>query len=144
MTTLREFIATRQAEIASQMAALRREDRELRIALEALDGGKPRANGKARGNRPTLSEMAITVLNEYGGTRTESIIGLVKDKYGVDVPKSSMSPQLSKLKREGVVTLDVIDKIWRLVGENESSHRNEAATDASETGAGSARSASGT
>ena len=39
MTTLREFIATRQAEIASQMDALRREERELRVALEALDGG---------------------------------------------------------------------------------------------------------
>lgn len=144
MTTLREFIATRQDEIASQMAALKREERELRIALNALDGGKPRANGKARAERPTLNEMIVAVLTEFGAATSENIIGLIKDKFGADVPKSSMSPQLSRLKREGVVELDVTNKIWRLAVESQSPDRNEAASDASETSAGDAASTPGT
>ena len=125
------------------MAALRREERELRIALEALDGKKPRANGKARPARATLSEMIVSVLQQYGGATAENIIGLVQEKYGVEVPKSSMSPQLSKMKREGVVDLDPKDKIWRLATDGESSGRNEATTGASEVNAGSVEGASG-
>ena len=115
MTTLREFIATRQAEISAQMAALRKEDREMKTALAALDGEKPKANRRAAPQRTTYREMTLAVLGRYGGARVESIIGLVKEDFGVDVPKSSMSPLLSKLKAEGAVTLDQDDKIWRLV-----------------------------
>ena len=145
MTTLREFIATRQAEIASQMAALKREERELRVALEALDGGKPRANGRTRGKRPTLNEMIVTVLRQQGPATAEAIIGRIRERYSIHVPKSSMSPQLSRLKREDVVELDIINKIWRLAGAGrELPNQNEASVGASEAGAGSALNASGT
>ena len=135
MTTLREFIATRQAELASQLAALKHEERELRIALEALDGGKPRANGKVRGERPTLNAMIVTVLRQHGQATAETVIERIKGQYFVDVPKSSMSPQLSRLKREGIVELDLLDKTWRLASEGQPSNRNEATTGASETSA---------
>ena len=143
MTTLREFIAARQSEIADQMSALRKEARELSIALDALDGGKPRANGSAQSDRPTIKEMAVDVLRQYGGARLDSIIGMVKEKHGVDVPRSSMSPQLSRLKNEGVVEFDTVDKLWWLTGNGQLPNENEATTDASEANAGSVDGASG-
>ena len=144
MTTLRDFIATRQAEIASQMAALKREERELRIALEALDGGKRRANGKSRPGRLTIKEMIVDVLHQHGEATAETIIARVKGKFGVDVPKSSMSPQLSRLKVERVVDLDLLNRTWRLANEGQPPSQNEAATDASETSAEGAGGTPGT
>lgn len=114
MVTLREFIASRQAEIAEQMVALRRESRELKTALAALGADQPKPNGSA-GQRPlTIKQMATSVLRGHGPGSTDSVIEWVKETHGVDVPRSSMTPQLSRLKREGKIELDPVTRFWRL------------------------------
>lgn len=128
MTTLREFIASRQSDIADQMAALKRESRELKIALAALGGDNPKPNVSAGSRRPTIKQMIVAVLGEFGGATSESIIGLVKENHDVDVPRSSMSPQLSRLKNDGVVEFD--GQLWRLASESQPPDGNGADADA--------------
>ncbi|MGB6228655.1 MAG: hypothetical protein WBF53_00830 [Litorimonas sp.] len=137
MVTLREFISNRQAEIQSQMSALRSEQSELKVALAALEGDA--AQGGARrqpnlSNRLTIKDMIVDVLGKRrdGGT-SDDIIEWVKEVHGAEVPRSSMSPQLSRLKSEGAITLDNSNKIWRLASqEDHSPSENSSATEPEE------------
>lgn len=127
-TTLRDFIAKRRSEIRSAIADLQRE-------LLELDAAEAAANAAAHGvasapvprphifygggealapsKQPTIKDMVRDVLTGFPqGLDANDIINVVRDRFGVDVPRSSMSPQLSRLKSEGVIELD--GKLWRL------------------------------
>ena len=124
------------------MAVLRKEERELKIALSALDGSKPKANGTRGAVRTTYKEMVVAVLRRHGGGHVDSLVGFVKDAYGIEMPKSSISPLLSKLKAEGLVDLDQTKKIWRLASGSQPPDGNGVSADISETKVGSATDAS--
>lgn len=118
MSTLREFIANRRSEIKSEMDKLKAEIRELDLAEQALEpkrhttiifGGGAGKSWK----RPTIIGMVKDVLLKFpDGADAQAIINAVKEKFGVDVPRSSMSPQLSRLKADGVLEME--NNIWRL------------------------------
>jgi hypothetical protein len=116
-TTIREFIRQREAQVRKQISALEAELRELAAAREAIDGGKVAdvQPTNAQAGKRTIKGMIRSVLTDHpeGGV-AEHIIEWVQATYGVEVPRSSMSPQLSRLKAEGVLYLDSVTKVWRL------------------------------
>lgn len=68
-------------------------------------------------NKLTIKDMTKKVLaSRTGGMTATQIIEQIKAEYGVDLPRTSLSPQLSRLKQEGVL----VDHagIWSLVNSN--------------------------
>ena len=112
--SLRDYIAERRTALKAQMQALRAELRELDIAESALAGGaeQPLSGGSAQ---PTIKEMIVAALRK-GPSDAHEIIAEIKKLFGNDVPRSSLSPQLSRLKSERVV--DIVDNKWTLVMKN--------------------------
>ena len=57
--------------------------------------------------------MALDVLaDKPQGADTLEIIKLINAKFKIEVPRTSMSPQLSRLKADRKLVME--DKIWRL------------------------------
>jgi hypothetical protein len=119
MTTIRNFITGRPAEIAREIADLEQELRELDLAERALRGGSVAgvATESAVRQRPsarmTLTEMVLDVLrNHPGGTDKRTIQDLIRQKHGVRPATNSLTTQLSRLKSQRVLSRD--ERIWRL------------------------------
>jgi hypothetical protein len=112
--SLREFITAREHEIKAQIRALTNELRELSAAKSAISGDDS-VTGRGSGQqRLTHSDMIISVLDDHveGGT-VDNVVAWVKAKFDVEIPRNSMSSQLSRAKGDGFLTLDHANKIWR-------------------------------
>jgi DNA-binding transcriptional ArsR family regulator len=114
MTTgLREFLAKREHELKVELARIQRELDELRAARAAIDGGTGKVAPSAGPAKPTHQEMILRVLDERpGGAKAEQVKDAIARTFGVDIPRPSISSKLSRMRRDGLVTLDE-EKVWR-------------------------------
>lgn len=111
-TTLRDFITSREGEIREQMKALRSEMKELQLAKAALGGQGDAPESAAASSAPTIKDMAKAVLAkaEKGLTANE-ILDAIKAEFQRAIERTSLSPQLSRLKDTGDVVLHG-DRWW--------------------------------
>ena len=113
MSKLRDFMATRRSEIDADIKALRSELRDIDAAEAALAekdgtlrGGVHFGAGLYRrrpDGKPTLKQMAISVLEGGKSMDANSIRDAIIKEFDVEVPRESLSPQLSRLGSEGVL-----------------------------------------
>lgn len=117
MPSLRTFIADRRSQILREMATLRVELEDLDRAEAAL-GDKPAATPTSAVPK-TLKGMAIDVLRSHSrvGLAAGQILDAIERKFDLKVERSSLSPQLSRLKREGILAQE--GKNWRRLGDLE-------------------------
>lgn len=106
-------LAQRESEIREEL----REIKQLRAAIKAV--GDPlykdkNSNSSSREKSgPTFKQMIVAVLKKKGeGAQAIEILDLIKEEFGKEIKRSSLSPQLSRLKSEGIILLD--DTIWHL------------------------------
>lgn len=130
--TLEQFIAKRRQELDAMEATLRKElalvtEEQSKLKRVALAAGIPempapiqqeasieqvkrhpkRASGK------TIKEAIVQVLKDAGhGLSAAQILPMVNESLGLNYPRSSLSPQLSRLKHEGILELD--GRVWNL------------------------------
>lgn len=114
--TTKEFAELRIKAILKQMVDLRSELAALRSLKGALSG-KNTINTMSRrssNNGPTFQDMIVDVLNDEpsNGAEALKIIELIKTKHGKVIARSSISPQLSRLKAKGVLVLN--NNVWSL------------------------------
>lgn len=121
MTGIRTFIIERRREIQAQIDALKAELLELDAAEDAV---KARANSEVQhiggtvvatptSSKMTIKEMILEVLGVLpAGADANKIIRVIRDRFGKDIPRTSLSPQLSRLRQEGHLDLD--GSIWRI------------------------------
>ena len=65
--------------------------------------------------RQTIKKMVVSVLRDRSGRGTaEQIIEWIRDDFGSKVARTSLSPQLSRLKSEGQLDLDQSTNTWGL------------------------------
>jgi hypothetical protein len=103
VTVLRQFLSRRQAEILDQMRALERELGEIRAAWAALESetGVP-----AQKQSPTIKDMVRQILlGRPDGLRAKELLREIQDRFGVTIERTSLSPQLSRLRESGEITL---------------------------------------
>lgn len=101
--SVRDFLASREAELKEKKSAIVAELAEIKALKSALDGVSPAA-GRKKSAEPTIKDMIVEVLEDSpGGSTSDEIIAMVAEKYGKSVPRSSMSPQLSRLKNDDLV-----------------------------------------
>ena len=67
-------------------------------------------------DRMTLKQRIIQVLRRRGSADALTILAEINRHWGLKVERTSLSPQLSRLKDEGVLTRE--GKIWTLVQEH--------------------------
>lgn len=154
--TLRDFIIRRRGELDAAEAPLREQLREIeaeRVELgrAALTIGlpddpaarpalkvhpKPRRRAAAEA---TIKEAVLEILNDHaGGLTALDILAAVNRRLNVEYPRTSLSPQLSRLKAEGWVDLN--GTFWSLA---KSKSQKEEAADANLAGGTSAASETG-
>lgn len=124
--TTQEFIAERTKVIQSEIKALRDELAALKSLKAALSGSKSPESGASKTRRVsghTFQEMIVDVLNDLvdGAADANYIIDLIDKKFKKKIQRSSISPQLSRLKAKGV--LDLNDNVWSLT-ENYRAQKN--------------------
>lgn len=68
---------------------------------------------KEPGERVTIQTMALALL-EDGPKTTQEIVALIPAKYGVEVMRESLSPQLSRLRERGELVLH--GRTWSRAG----------------------------
>lgn len=121
MPTLRELIANRRAEVEAQIKLLRAELAEIAVVERALPSGgaelPPRRAAAARSStKRTLKQMAMAVLAEHpDGLDANQLISEVQARFQLVVPRPSMSPQLSRLGRDGILRRDGMT--WKLTNQ---------------------------
>lgn len=130
---LRKLIDEQQSEVAELelryktakgiLAAMSLELGELDLAEKAIASTKssgdissgPNIRRRVRFKKKfrTIQDLALAVLAEQpNGADALKIIELIKERFGVEVPRTSMSPQLSRLKRQGKIALN--NMIWTI------------------------------
>lgn len=109
-TTLRDFIAQRETEIRDLQKALKLELRELQVAKAALEG-QPTAATSPSGAALTIKDMARQVLDgQPNGLNSSGILDGIKKLFDRDVERTSLSPQLSRLKDDKELVLN--GEVW--------------------------------
>ena len=106
-TTLRDFIASRKSEIRDQLKALKIELKELLVAETALEGQDVAPTPASSG--PTIKDMARFVLGTNtakDGLTSSEILAYIKTEFDREIDRTSLSPQLSRLKDAGEVALE--------------------------------------
>ena len=119
MTTLRDFISGRETEIKAQMKALRKELGDLKVAKSALElRTTPQgSDGQVQATR-TIKDMIRDVLKSMpNGLTSTEILSKIDESFGRQIERTSLSPQLSRMKDDGEVTL--IDNLWFLPAASE-------------------------
>lgn len=113
--TLPEFIARRRKEIAvaeealkEQLRALAAERSKLARAATAITGTKER-----RHPRGVIKRAVLELLEQNpDGMDALTILVTINYRLGSNFERTSLSPQLSRLKEDGFVSLN--RKIWKL------------------------------
>jgi len=128
--TIRDILAARRTELESQVKGLMIELAQIDAAEKAIEsvqsgfeaqadfravsqptGNVDRSASKPRGG--TIKDWICKALAANpSGLETESVILAVKQLDGPEVLRSSMSPQLSRLKSDGVI--NQVGRLWVL------------------------------
>ncbi|QEN88747.1 hypothetical protein FZC33_21660 [Labrys sp. KNU-23] len=136
--SLNQFIMRRRAELEAAEEALRAQIREIAnereqlrkaaigagLALESiLDRDEHRETptkplspprSQKRASEKTIKEAVVALLKRYGrGMTALEILPEINAALNVDYPRTSLSPQLSRLKADGIVMRE--GNVWSLV-----------------------------
>jgi hypothetical protein len=103
------ILNARRAEIEAEIKALKLELEQVRAAEEAIaaiSGEKPKAKPSGVRNGSIKDWILKALETERAGLDTEGVISVVSFLGGPEVLRSSMTPQLSRLKSAGLIALD--------------------------------------
>lgn len=114
-TVTQDLLATLDTRYKALKAEIE-EVKRLRAAIKAASGdaAKPvRKRTRSASDGPTFKEMIKSVLADRdNGAEALEILDLIKTKFGKEIKRTSISPQLSRLKASGDLVLQ--DKVWML------------------------------
>lgn len=112
--SIQEYLEIRENEIKELRTQLLVELREISVAKAAIVRSRyPDGNIDESPSR-TIKEMITDVLSVHRqGGSADQIIAWIRETHRTEVVRSSLSPQLSRLKAEGIIVLDDQTSLWR-------------------------------
>ena len=126
---LMRYLEEQEEKALQERARLDQHLEEIRAAKVAVERERLRSDGFAGVGKPTIKEMARIVLAKtHISLSAEFILREINNQFGVEVARTSLSPQLSRLKSDGIVELDEDTGHWSLadVGKNRELRRRYA------------------
>ena len=125
----RSQLEERKAELKAQLGPVEAEMAEVDAAMRAITGHKiapTGAEGSARSvahyrrkahpsiQEMTFKQMVVKALSEYfkNGATANELLDFFKEEWGREIMRTSLSPQLSRLKNDNIIRLE--GKIWHL------------------------------
>lgn len=93
------LLLERKQTLLGAICLLRIEDKQIDAAIKAIS----KVEGETSVRVGTIKEMALNVISESDGLSSKEVgerIGIV---LGVTIPRTSLTPQISRLKRMGLV-----------------------------------------
>lgn len=120
MITLAEFLSNRRKEITAQIDALKAELSQIdaaQAAIQPVEGASapvaPAIGGGLAKLQP-VKTLALRALDAHpDGLDTDAIIEVIESRFSRSVPKTSLAPELSRLKADGKV--ENVEGIWRKI-----------------------------
>lgn len=107
MTALRQFLSRREVEIGQQIKLLEAELAEIKAARSALKGLPDGSREASGAPNPTIKDMIRTVLSgSPSGMAAIEILKEIESRFGVWIERTSLSPQLSRLRNSNEVALE--------------------------------------
>lgn len=120
--SLIEFLTRREAEIKDARAQLLLELKQIKAARAAIQSPEGERYGSGSGgiageSKPTIKNMVVTVLGEANEPKTtDEIIELIERQFETVIVRSSISPQLSRLRhQDGVLGYNQETSKWVLL-----------------------------
>lgn len=114
-----DYLAQRRADIEAQMKALRAELAEIKIAEAALAGvgtesaAPPVVVGGSILRAGSIKDWIMKAMSAFpNGLETDAVIEAIRKMGGPLVIRSSVTPQLSRLKAAGLIEYN--GRHWRL------------------------------
>lgn len=109
-----QYLEEREDEILQASKALEEELHALRKARMAIGVSARNRPTASNDEKLTIKEMIRNVLsqNPSGGTY-DQIINWISETHNVEIARTSLSPQLSRLKADNEVMLDERNGTWR-------------------------------
>ncbi len=118
--SMEDILTARLKEIEGQLKFLRAEKTKTKQALDVFKGdGENNSQSRSTfAGEPIFKEKIKTALTKEfpNGATANDILKYVNEKWERQIVRSSLSPQLSRLKKEGIITLE--DDIWKLAKNN--------------------------
>lgn len=116
--SLSEFLDRREAEIKGLRAQLLTELKQIKSAKAAIQKdvtSSPTDNDQTE-SKVTIKQMILDVLRKAGKPKTsEEIIALIAGQFGTEIARTSLSPQLSRLRHQDrQIEYDEDNSTWRL------------------------------
>lgn len=121
-TSIRKLLAKRKSEILNNIKLLRRELSEIRAMEQALtiqsDDPKNSRNPELRSNQSlTFQDMIMLILKSTPeGATANELLEMIDGRFNKKIMRSSISPQLSRLKQKGKITLK--DGVWVIISDS--------------------------
>lgn len=116
--SLLEFIEMREAEIKERRRILLEELKQLkaaRAAIAGVSGNRPVTQAPASTRELTIKEMALDVVSSSSSPLTaEEILAEMNKKFLKDIQRTSLSPQLSRLRQDERLDYDPDSGRWGL------------------------------
>jgi hypothetical protein len=131
MADLRDFVHKRRSKIAEELGPLRHESLALAEKINLLEAelkeldqvartigmvnglDKAAPQRKSPKSELTIKQAALAVLADYPeGLTALDILREINSRYRFDLVRSSLSPQLSRLRHQGKI--DLRGNVWRL------------------------------
>tara|TARA_R110001606_G_scaffold275969_1_gene424168 strand:- start:1187 stop:1801 length:615 start_codon:yes stop_codon:yes gene_type:complete len=133
MSKIRDLLSDRartlrnaRARLVSELREIDEEMQEIAIAIAAVERKQPllpiaqseQTVDELADQELTIKDMILEVLGPIPeGAEALTILQFIKDRFGKDLERTSLSPQLSRLKRDGILDLD--GKAWRIASVND-------------------------
>lgn len=109
--TLCNFIARRKAELEAEIDRLRAELRQIALAESVVTAGSPITSEQPPAE--TIKAQVVKILADSSrGLSAVEIQARLSERFDRIVKRESLSPQLSRLGAEGVLSRE--GKLWRL------------------------------
>lgn len=110
--TIRNLLNNRKSDILKQLRLLRFELVEIKQLEYALNNRKSPARILKTPKLFTFKDMAVKALENRDGATSAELVKLIQSIFNKRIQRSSLSPQLSRLKEMGI--LELKDDKWSL------------------------------
>lgn len=108
-------LKSQKAEISHKIAVLEKEMQHLRNAAKAINMVNGLQISRRSPPKVTIKQAVKSVLEDFpDGLSALEILAEVNERFQLEVVRTSLSPQLTRLKRDGVIKRD--HHRWRLSG----------------------------